>query len=84
MVPVRTLAGCACTRRMPGWQDLHYFAARSCLSFCLKLFLILQQSSTIRTAKIVQAIEMTPAMVNASTMKPILTSVDWSIFIMVP
>jgi hypothetical protein len=37
----------------------------------LKLFLILQQSSSINTAKMVQILEIMPAIVNVSNMKPI-------------
>lgn len=39
--------------------------------FWFKPFLILQQSSTINTAKMVQILEIIPAMVNVSNMNPI-------------
>jgi len=39
--------------------------------FWFKLCLILQQSSSINTAKMVQILEIIPAMVNVSNMKPI-------------
>ena len=38
------------------------------------LFLILQQSSTIRTANIVQMLDTIPAMVNVSKMNPIIST----------
>lgn len=38
------------------------------------LFLILQQSSTIRTATIVQMLDTIPAMVNVSKMNPIVST----------
>jgi len=42
------------------------------LNFILKLFLILQQSSTINTTKMVQILEIIPTIVNLSKMKPII------------
>jgi len=53
---------------------MHKIETYPYLVFRLRLFLILQQSSTIRTAKIVQMLDTIPAMVNVSKMKPIVST----------
>ena len=56
---------------------------QSFLDFRVRLLLILQQSSRIRTAMVVQIVEIKPAIVNASNMKPIISSVNVRHFVMI-
>jgi hypothetical protein len=53
---------------------MHSIETYPCLMMRLKPFLILQQSSAARTAKMVQMPDNIPAMVNVSKMKTIVSS----------
>ena len=55
---------------------LHKSEAHLPRIFWFKPCLILQQSSSINTAKMVQILEIIPAMVNVSNMKPIYPPMD--------
>jgi len=63
---------------------VHTIETYPCLDLRLRLFLILQQSSTIRTAKIVQMLDTIPAMVNVSKMKAIVSTDEVTQLLLLP
>jgi len=65
-------------------MQVHTIETYPCLDLRLRLFLILQQSSTIRTAKIVQMLDTIPAMVKVSKMNAIVSTDEVAQLLLLP